>query len=80
MSGYGSADDEAQRAMIRVEEQIALAQSLLPRGKGSPTCLDCGDSIPEARRKALPGVVCCVDCQSIRDDNRRIVVREPWAT
>lgn len=79
MSGYGKPDDEADRAAIRVEEQIALSQSLLPKGPGSLTCLDCGDPIPEARRKALPGVVHCVECKAERHDGRPIA-KEPWAT
>jgi len=79
MSGYGGPDDEAQRAAIRVEEQIALARSLLPTGPGSPICNDCGDPIPEARRKALPGVRYCVDCQSLKDDDKPSF-KEPWAT
>lgn len=79
MSGYGSADDEAMRAMIRVEEQIAISQSMLPKGKGSPICLECGDPIPEARRKALPGVVHCVVCKAEKHDGRP-TAKEPWAT
>lgn len=78
MSGYGGPDDEAERAAIRVEEGIALAKSLLPKGPGSLTCHECGNSIPEARRKALPGVVCCVECQSERDKIRP-TAKEPWA-
>jgi phage/conjugal plasmid C-4 type zinc finger TraR family protein len=80
MSGYGGADDEAERAMIRVEEGIAIAKSLLPSGPGSVTCLDCGNTIPEARRKALPGVVRCVECQSNNHDHKRPKAKEPWAT
>lgn len=28
------------------------------------TCCVCGDSIPEARQKAMPGVCKCIVCQS----------------
>lgn len=28
-------------------------------------CSECGDTIPEARRLALPGVQTCVDCQTL---------------
>ena len=28
-------------------------------------CIDCGESIPEARRKAVPGCERCVGCQEI---------------
>lgn len=79
MSGYGGDDDEAERAAIRVEEQIALARSLLPKGKGTLVCLTCGGPIPEARRLAMPGCTHCVECQADFHDNRP-VAREPWAT
>ncbi len=79
MSGYGGPDDEAERASIRVEEQIAIARSLLPKGESRKHCLDCGDPIPEGRRKALPGVLYCVDCQGRNHDNRP-TAKEPWAT
>jgi len=79
MSGYGSPDDEQERATIRVEEQIALAQSLLPSGPGTLHCVVCGEPIPEARRKAMQGTRHCIDCQSILDDNKP-TFKEPWAT
>lgn len=79
MSGYSGPDDEAQRAAIRVEEQIAIARSLLPKGQSRSHCLDCGEPIPDGRRKALPGVLYCVDCQTERDEDRP-TARESWAT
>lgn len=79
MSGYGGPDDEAQRASIRVEEQVALARSLMPTGPGTPNCVDCSEPIPEARRKAIPGTRHCVECQVSRDDNKPSF-KEPWAT
>lgn len=79
VSGYGSADDEALRALIRVEEQVALSRSLLPTGPGTLHCLECGESIAEARRKAMPGCTYCVDCQAASHDNRP-QAKEPWAT
>lgn len=79
MSGYGGPDDEAQRSALRVEEQIAISKSMLPKGPGSPICLDCGEPIPEGRRKALPGVVHCVVCQA-RSHDARPTAKEPWAT
>jgi RNA polymerase-binding transcription factor DksA len=30
-------------------------------------CDECGEDIPEARRRALPGARTCVACQSTRD-------------
>ena len=33
-------------------------------------CVECGETIPLARRQALPGVRTCIDCQSGRDARR----------
>lgn len=79
MAGYGGADDEAQRAQIRIDELVELAKSQLPSGPGTINCVDCGDPIPEARRKALPGVRHCVDCKS-RNHDGGFTFKEPWAT
>ena len=47
------------------------------------TCEECGDAIPAARRRALPGVTTCVRCQE-RGENLRMrsepvesIVRRP---
>ena len=47
-----------------VESAIQLARSRLPDGESSAHCEECGEAIPEARRKAMPGVRYCVRCQS----------------
>lgn len=78
MSGYGGPDDESIRAQIRVDEAVAVAKASLPKGPGSLTCLDCGTGIPEARRRALPGVIYCVDCAGSHEV--RLTAKEPWAT
>ena len=79
MSGYGGPDDEAERAAIRVEEQIALARSQLPSGPGTAHCVECGEAIPDARRKAMPSTRHCIDCQIVKDDHKP-TFKEPWAT
>lgn len=55
-----------------VTDGVLTARARLPTGEGSQTCIECGEDIPEARRKALPGVRTCVTCQSGRDS--RIVL------
>ena len=30
-------------------------------------CEECGTAIPEARRQAVPGCRCCIDCQQERE-------------
>jgi phage/conjugal plasmid C-4 type zinc finger TraR family protein len=47
-----------------VESAVQLARSRLPDGESLTHCEECGTSIPEARRKAMPGVRHCVKCQS----------------
>ncbi len=47
-----------------VESGVELAKSRLPDGESLTHCEECGVAIPEARRKAMPGVRYCVKCQS----------------
>jgi RNA polymerase-binding transcription factor DksA len=79
MSGYGSPDDEALRAQIRVEERITLIRMALPLGHSRANCKACGEAIPQARQNILPGVAYCVACA---DDAvyTKTKYREPWAT
>lgn len=44
-----------------------------PVGESLTECAECGETIPEKRRQALPGVKLCIDCQAERDG--RYVVR-----
>ncbi|HEY1749839.1 MAG TPA: DksA/TraR family C4-type zinc finger protein [Caulobacteraceae bacterium] len=50
-----------------VSDGVRAARARLPVGEGTEHCVDCGDEIPEARRRALPGARTCVKCQSGRD-------------
>jgi phage/conjugal plasmid C-4 type zinc finger TraR family protein len=47
-----------------VADAVKQARSRLPEGEGVTHCVECEEPIPEARRKAIPGVRLCVDCQS----------------
>ncbi len=47
-----------------IKDGIAKAKSRLPVGESLSHCEECEAAIPEARRKAIPGVRLCVDCQS----------------
>ncbi|WP_147106758.1 DksA/TraR family C4-type zinc finger protein [Tateyamaria sp. syn59] len=38
-----------------------------PVGESLSHCAECEEPIPEARRKAIPGVKLCVDCVAERD-------------
>jgi phage/conjugal plasmid C-4 type zinc finger TraR family protein len=50
-----------------VDDAVKLARSRLPAGEGSTHCEACETVIPEARRKAIPGVRLCVGCQAERE-------------
>ena len=50
-----------------VSDAVAAARARLPRGESAEDCDECGEPIPVARRRAVPGVRTCVSCQSGRD-------------
>ncbi|WP_225072181.1 DksA/TraR family C4-type zinc finger protein [Desulfuromonas sp. CSMB_57] len=54
-----------------VEEAVERARSRLPAGESLTHCEECEAEIPEARRKAVPGVHLCVRCQSEREKKQR---------
>ena len=57
----GSVQDQIDAS---VEDAVKLARESLPEGESLAYCEVCEEPIPEARRKALPGVRLCVNCQS----------------
>ena len=63
----GWAKDGAVQDQIdaSVEDEIKRARDQLTSGDSALTCVECDCEIPEARRKALPGVQLCVACQEI---------------
>ncbi|WP_386080310.1 DksA/TraR family C4-type zinc finger protein [Vreelandella sp. F11] len=68
MAGGWAKDGAEQEQMeSTLEDAVQRARSQLPRGESLDVCEECGDPIPEARRKAIPGVRLCVICQSEQD-------------
>ncbi|MBP0447698.1 DksA/TraR family C4-type zinc finger protein [Roseomonas sp. SSH11] len=65
----GWAPDGAVQDQIdhTVTDGVLRARANIPTGVGGVHCLECGEDIPEARRRALPGVRTCVACQSALD-------------
>lgn len=55
-----------------VNDAVKLARAEIPTGEGSKYCDICGEEIPEARRRALPGARTCVPCQSGRDTSAAV--------
>jgi phage/conjugal plasmid C-4 type zinc finger TraR family protein len=47
-----------------VGDAIHQARSRLPDGESLTHCEECETDIPEARRKVIPGVRLCVNCQA----------------
>ncbi|QKT04488.1 DksA/TraR family C4-type zinc finger protein [Ectothiorhodospiraceae bacterium 2226] len=50
-----------------VDDAVRRARSRLPQGESRQHCEECGEAIPEARRKAVPGVRLCIRCQEVHD-------------
>ena len=61
----GWARDGAVQEQIEadVQDAVKLARERLPRGASATHCGECGERIPEGRRRAVPGVTLCVVCQ-----------------
>ena len=60
----GAVQDQIDDTVI---DGVMRARANMPAGKGETHCLECGDEIPQARRRALPGVRTCITCQAERD-------------
>jgi phage/conjugal plasmid C-4 type zinc finger TraR family protein len=52
-----SIEDELKRMQARPK----------PVGESLRDCAECGEEIPEKRRRAIPGVKLCVECATERD-------------
>lgn len=50
-----------------VTDGVLTARARMPVGEGTRDCVECGEPIPHARRRALPSARTCIDCQSGRD-------------
>ena len=50
-----------------VTDAVLRARALMPQGESAEDCDECGEPIPEARRRAVPGASLCLDCQAVND-------------
>ncbi|MET1024999.1 MAG: DksA/TraR family C4-type zinc finger protein [Pseudoxanthomonas sp.] len=68
----GWANDGAVQDQIdaTVQDAIQRARRQLPTGPSLLHCEECDAEIPEARRKAVPGVRLCVTCQAAHDQEQ----------
>jgi len=69
----GFAKDGAVQDQIdaTVEDAVNRARSNIPQGESLKNCEECDATIPEARRKAVPGVRLCITCQSEQDEKNK---------
>ena len=63
-AGDGAVQDQIDAT---IASEVERARSRLPAGESLLHCQECGEPIPEARRRAVPGVRRCVTCQSEAD-------------
>ncbi|MET4616516.1 phage/conjugal plasmid C-4 type zinc finger TraR family protein [Stenotrophomonas sp. 2619] len=63
-AGDGAVQDQIDAT---VDDAIQRARAQLKQGPGLTHCEHCDAPIPEARRKAVPGVRLCVRCQEEDD-------------
>lgn len=68
----GWARDGAVQEQIdaSVADAVEQARNRLPKGESLTHCQECGEVIPEARRKAIAGVRLCVPCQQALDEEQ----------
>lgn len=65
MAGGWARDGAVQEQIdASVEDAVERARSQLVTGESAVNCEECDCVIPEARRKAVPGVRLCIACQS----------------
>jgi len=69
--GWSRDGDVQEQIDATVESGVELARSRLSSGESSTHCEECGMVIPDARRKAMPGVRLCVSCQSELEIGRK---------
>lgn len=65
----GFAKDGAVQDQIdaTIDDAVNRARSQIPRGESLGECMDCGETIPQARRLAIPGVRLCISCRQVHD-------------
>ena len=69
--GWSRDGDVQQQIDASVSDAVKLARSRLPEGESLRHCEMCEKPIPEARRKAVPGVRLCLACQAAIEKQQR---------
>ena len=65
----GWARDGAVNEQIEatIKDELSRLKQTQLVGDSLKQCADCDEPIPEARRKAIPGVKLCIECAAERD-------------
>ncbi len=61
MADFG---DDGRKATEDHQRRCLATRQAPARHPGTEDCVNCGELIPEARRRAMPGCVLCVECQA----------------
>lgn len=73
MSERGDVVDRAnERAQELLDESLYQAGKAL-RVQGTEECVECGVTIAQARRTAMPSCTRCIDCQAAQERFGRIM-------
>lgn len=74
MAGGWSRDGAVQEQIdASIDDAVERARRRLPQGAGRRDCEECGVAIPAARRRAVPGVRLCIECQAAHDDQDAVL-------
>lgn len=73
MAGGWTRDGAVQDQIdASIDDAVQQARSRIPEGESLSHCEECEAPIPDARRKAVPGVRLCVKCQKEHDKDETI--------
>lgn len=61
----GAVNEQIEASIEDELNRMRAARSAV--GESRTHCAECDEPIPEARRRAMPGVTLCVDCREERD-------------
>jgi len=70
-SGWANDDAVQQQIDSTIEDAISRARQDLGSGESLTHCEECGEPIPPARQKAVPGVRLCINCQQKADAEKQ---------
>lgn len=70
-SGWANDDAVQQQIDSTIEDAISRARQDMTSGESLTHCEECGEAIPLARQKAVPGVRLCINCQQKADQEKQ---------